>query len=225
VQSVDGVLIDAGVSSMQLDDPARGFSFQEEGPLDMRMDPTQGPDAAEFLASVEEDELARLLRLYGDVGPARRIAAAIVRRSRTGNLNSTRALAEAVGEALPHVRGVPEETRTVFQSIRMAVNGELLALEAGLKQAMECLAPQGRLVVISFHSGEDRLVKNLLRDASRLRRERHPDGRTARTLPATMRLLTRKPVTPSADECARNPRSQSARLRAAERLAPEEVAA
>ncbi len=215
---VDGVLLDAGLSSVQLDDPARGFSLQEAGPLDMRMDPSRGPTAAEFLATVHEAELTRILKEYGDVGPARRIAAVLIRRARSGALETTRDLAEAVSEALHFVRGTPEETRTVFQAIRIAVNDELNSLEAGLRQAATALAPGGRLVVVAFHSGEDRIVKNVLRDAARPRRELHPDGRVRAVHPPTLKILTPKPVTPSAEEVQANPRSHSARLRAAEKI-------
>jgi len=217
---VDGVLIDAGVSSMQLDDPARGFSFQEEGPLDLRMDATAGPTAAEFLARITEHDLARLLREYGDVGPAQRIASAIVSRQRAGRMRTTADLAEAVQEALAFVtRGMPAEVRTVFQALRIAVNEELRWLETGLMQSIEALAPGGRLVVIAFHSGEDRIVKNVFRAAGRPRRERYPDGRTRSVTEPVLKILTRRPVTPGAAEIAANPRARPAKLRAAERLA------
>jgi 16S rRNA (cytosine1402-N4)-methyltransferase len=218
LDAVDGVLLDAGLSSMQIDTAERGFSFQEEGPLDMRMDTSQGPTAAEYLAMVDEAELARVLKEYGDVGPSRRIASAIVARRRRGQMQTTRDLAEAVGEALSFVRGTPEETRTVFQAVRMAVNDELLSLARGLEQAVAALRPGGRLVVIAFHSGEDRVVKNVLRDGARVRRELHPDGRVRAVHPPLLRILTPKPVTPTADEVRSNPRAHSARLRAAERL-------
>jgi len=219
VGTVDGVLIDAGLSSVQLDDVERGFTFQADGPLDMRMDTSQGLTAAEFLGSVREPDLAQLLREYGDVGPARRIAQAIVQRCSRGRLETTGDLREAVREALPFVTGDPDEIRTVFQAIRMAVNDELRWLRDGIDQAIGQLSPGGRLVAIAFHSGEDRVIKNALRDASRPRRELHPDGRTKRTYPALIQVLTPKPVSPDDDEVRANPRSHSARLRAAERLA------
>lgn len=218
VNSVDGVLLDAGLSSVQLDDAERGFSFQADGPLDMRMDTSQGLPAAEFLAGVREPELTRILREYGDVAPARRIAQAIVQRSQRGRLETTGDLREAVREALPFVTGDPDEIRTVFQSIRMAVNDELRWLRVGIEQAIRVLAPGGRLVAIAFHSGEDRVIKNALRDASRPMRELHPDGRVKTTIPAIIKILTPKPLTPGEDEVRANPRSHSARLRAAERL-------
>lgn len=219
IEGVDGILLDAGVSSMQIDDAHRGFSFQEEGPLDMRMDTTQGVTARDFLAHATQEELARIFKEYGDIKPAKRLAAGISSRARQGKLKTTRDLADAVGEALHFVTGVPNETRTVFQAIRMAVNDELKSLRNALEQAIDLLKPQGRLVCISFHSGEDRVVKNVLRDASRKRRELFPDGRVRRTLPARLRLVTSKPVTPTEEETRSNPRAHSARLRAGERLA------
>jgi len=219
VATVDGVLIDAGVSSMQLDDGTRGFSFQDDGPLDMRMDTSKGPTAAAYLTSVTREELVELLRRFGDVGPAKRIADAIVRRRERAALATTGDLAAAVSEALHFVQGTPDEVRTVFQAVRMALNEELSSLESGLRAAARRLRPGGRLVGISFHSGEDRVVKNLFRDLSRRQRELHPDGRVRRVTQPMVKLLTPKPVTPGAAEVAVNPRSKSARLRAVERLA------
>lgn len=220
--AVDGVLIDAGCSSMQLDEPARGFSFQQDGPLDMRMDPDSHPSAAELLAGISEAGLTRLLRRHGDVGPAKRVARAVLARRDAGRLNTTRDLAAAVGEALPFVHGVPDEVRTCFQAIRMAVNRELESLEQGLEAAVPCLKPGGRVVVISFHSGEDRVVKHLFQRYARKRRELFPDGRVKTMIPPRLRILTPKPVRPGPREVAANPRAASARLRAAERLYPAE---
>ncbi len=219
IEKVDGVLIDAGVSSMQIDSAERGFSFQADGPLDMRMDPERGESAKSLLARLAEAEIAQCLRDFGDVAPAGRIARAIVRRRNAGSLNRTSDLAEAVAEALDFVSGVPSETRTVFQAVRMAVNRELEHLAQGLEAAVGVLAPAGRLVVIAFHSGEDRVVKARLRAASRKQNELRPDGRIRSTRPAQLKLLTSKPIRPAAAECASNPRAASARLRAAERLA------
>jgi len=219
VEQVDGILIDAGLSSMQLEDAARGFSFQQEGRLDMRFDPTGGRTAQECLAEMDERELARVLKEYGDVGPARRIAAAIVRRREGPGLETTGDLAAAIAEALPFVGDrLPEETRTCFQAIRVMANDELHWLATGLEQAIAALAPAGRLVVLAFHSGEDRIVKRTLRDAARPRRELHEDGRTRAVHPPRLALLTPKPVRPDEAEIRENPRARSARLRAAERL-------
>lgn len=216
---VDGVLIDAGVSSMQIDTPGRGFSFQAPGPLDMRMDTTSPVTAASWLAGTTEAELARVLREYGDVGPAGRIARAVLARARAGRMETTEDLAAAVREALPFVKGDPAETRTVFQAVRIAVNDELSALRAGVGQALEAVAPGGRVVVITFHSGEDRIVKTLFREASRPVVELLRDGRRGAAFPARFRLPVARPVVPGAEEARANPRAKSARLRVAERLA------
>ena len=218
LSKVDGVLIDAGFSTLQLDDPRRGFSFQLSGPLDMRLDPTTGPTAAEFLAQATEPELVRTLRQYGDVGPARRIARAIIARCRRHAMKTTVDLAGAVQEALDFVQGPPDELRTVFQAIRIAVNDELRQLDAGLRQAIDILAPEGRLVVIAFHSGEDRVVKNVFREASRPFDQLRPDGRVASRVPARLKILTPRPIQPTEAEIRANPRAHSAKLRVAQRL-------
>lgn len=218
IEAVDGVLLDAGCSSMQLDTGSRGFSFQADGPLDMRMDRSTGPTAEAYLRTVDVAELATVLKAYGDVRPARRVAQTIVERGKQGRLRTTQDLRDAVAEALPFVQGMPEETRTVFQAIRMAVNDELRWLERGLRDAVAALAPGGRLVAIAFHSGEDRVVKRVFREVSRKHREFGPDGRVTAVHPGVARELTPKPELPGADEVALNPRSASARLRALEKL-------
>ncbi len=214
----DGVLIDAGVSSMQIDRADRGFSFQADGPLDMRMDTSRGPTAAEWLRSAREAEVAAVLRAFGDVGPAGRIARTIAERCAAGRMTRSGDLAEAVRAALHFVRGTPDEIRTVFQAVRMAVNDELGALGRGVAEAVDALRPGGRLVVISFHSGEDRTVKELLRAFSRTERVLGPDGRTVAAAPPRVRLPLKKPLQPGPDECLVNPRAKSARMRVAERL-------
>ncbi len=219
IHGVDGVLIDAGVSSMQIDRAERGFSFQEDGPLDMRMDPGSGPSAAEWLASVSEEALAAALRDLGDVGPARRIAKVILERQRAGRMNRTGDLAAAVRDTLDFVRGEPGEVRTVFQAVRIAVNRELECLRRGLEAAVDVLNPGGRLVVISFHSGEDRVVKDAFRAWSRLEKELTRDGRVRSVRGPRLRLPVSGPVTPSEDEARLNPRAKSAKMRVAERRA------
>jgi len=211
----DGVLFDLGLSSLQLADPTRGFAFRTDGPLDMRFDPTTGgPTAADLVNELPAEELAALLYRYGEERRARRIVEAIVAAR---PLHTTKELA-AVVEGVVGRRGrIPPATRT-FQALRIAVNDELAALEAALPRAVEVLAPGGRLAVISFHSLEDRLVKRFMRRESR-------DCICSPEVPvctcnhkATLGLVTRKPVRPTADEIAANPRSRSARLRVAERM-------
>jgi 16S rRNA (cytosine1402-N4)-methyltransferase len=203
---------------MQLDDPARGFSFQEDGPLDMRMDRTSEVSAETWLAEVSQDDLAAVLKRYGDIRKAKTIAAAICRRRVTSGMKSTADLVAAVKDALPFVSGVPEETRTVFQAVRIAVNDELRSLERFMNQAIDLLAPGGRLVCITFHSGEDRIVKNVLKEAGKPWRELHPDGRLKELHEARVKVLTPRPVLPGDEEIADNPRAQSAKLRAAEKV-------
>ena len=211
----DGILFDLGLSSLQLADPTRGFAFMVDGPLDMRFDPTQGgPGAAALVNSLSAEELATLLVQYGEERQARRIAEAIVAAR---PLHTTGDLASVVERAVGRRGRIHPATRT-FQALRIAVNDELSALEAALPQAVDILSPGGRLAVISFHSLEDRPVKRFLRQESR-------DCICPPEVPvctcghrATLRLVTRKPVRPTADEIAANPRARSARLRVAERI-------
>jgi 16S rRNA (cytosine1402-N4)-methyltransferase len=205
---IDGCLVDLGVSSMQLDLPARGFSFRHEGPLDMRMDSSQGESAADLLRRSDAGELEVILRDLGEERFARKIAAAIVTRRDREDLSTTSALAELVARTVPsRERGKDPATRT-FQALRIAVNDELGELERFLADLPSCLRPGGRVVVISFHSLEDRLVKRSFRALA--------DRRTA-TGPA-LQILTKHVVVAGEPERARNPRARSAKLRAAERL-------
>jgi 16S rRNA (cytosine1402-N4)-methyltransferase len=208
----DVVLIDLGVSSMQLDRPERGFSYAHDAPLDMRMDPTAEPSARDIVNEWDERDLARIFRRYGEERYARQIARAIVARR---PLETTAELVDVIRSAIPAPArfGAGHPAKRVFQALRIAVNDELGAIERALPAALEMLRPGGRLAVISFHSLEDRIVKNFLRDAER--------GCTCPpdfpicvcgNEPA-MRALSRKPIRPTADEVARNPRSASARLR------------
>ncbi len=212
---VDGILFDLGLSSLQLADPARGFAFMQDGPLDMRFDPTQGgPTAATLVNQFSVQELATILYRYGEERRARRIAEAIVAAR---PIDTTAELAAVVEQVSGRRGRIHPATRT-FQALRIAVNNELDALEAALPQAVNILSPGGRLTVISFHSLEDRLVKRFLRRESRdcvCPPEVLVCGCGHR---ATLRLITRKPVMPTAEETAANPRARSARLRVAERL-------
>jgi 16S rRNA (cytosine1402-N4)-methyltransferase len=217
---VQGVLFDLGVSSHQLDTPERGFSFSLEGPLDMRMDRSSGPAARELIHRSGEAELARIFRDYGEERFARRIARAIVERRRQEPLETTAELAALVARVVPggapRVRRLHPATR-VFQALRLAVNRELDALERGLEEGIEALAPGGRMVVISFHSLEDRRVKETFRSWERTCT--CPPGVPVCTcrVEARAKILTRKPLRPRPEEADANPRARSARLRAAER--------
>lgn len=214
---VQGILLDLGVSSPQLDDPRRGFSFLRDGPLDMRMDPGRGESAAEWLARVSERELAQVIRRYGEERYARAVARAVVRERATEPLRRTGRLAEIVAAAVPtREPGKHPATRT-FQAIRIFVNRELEELEVCLPQAIAALAPEGRLAVISFHSLEDRIVKRFLRDQARGDCF-PPDLPVAHDqLSPTLRLVGRV-RRPGAAEIGHNPRARSAVLRVAERL-------
>lgn len=216
IAAVDGVLMDLGVSSPQLDTPARGFSFQSDGPLDMRMDPSRDQSAAEWLDLADEEEIAKVLWVFGEERYARRIARAICAARLQAPLQTTQALVEVVRAAQPRVDpGKHPATRT-FQAIRMHINRELGELEEALEAIVDQLTPGGHLVVISFHSLEDRLVKRFFRDASR-----PPPGDPRMPLPdsvATPRLrLVGKATKAMPAELAANPRARSAVLRVAQR--------
>jgi 16S rRNA (cytosine1402-N4)-methyltransferase len=220
IAQVDGVLLDLGVSSPQLDDAARGFSFRRDGPLDMRMDPTQGTSAAQWLAAAPEGEIREVIRTYGEERFAQQIAAAIVAARARGALGTTRQLAAVVAAAVrTREPGQDPATRT-FQAVRIHVNQELEELSLTLPQCARLLAPRGRLVVISFHSLEDRIVKRFL--AGEAHPERAVPSRLplrAVELPQPRLTLVGKPVRASAAETAANPRARSAIMRVAERVA------
>ncbi|HJR10691.1 MAG TPA: 16S rRNA (cytosine(1402)-N(4))-methyltransferase RsmH [Rhodanobacteraceae bacterium] len=214
---LDGVLLDLGVSSPQLDDAARGFSFQSDAPLDMRMDPATGESAADFLARADEREIADVLFRYGEERMSRRIARAIVVRRAEAPLHTTRGLAELVERTLGRrERNKHPATRT-FQALRLRVNDELGSLERALPAAVEVLKPGGRLAVISFHSLEDRIVKQFIRgpQPAPARRGLPQPEKT----PAPLHAIGRAQKA-DAGEVARNPRARSAVLRIAEKVAP-----
>ena len=215
--SVDGVLLDLGVSSPQLDEAGRGFSFLRDGPLDMRMDPDAGISAADWIASVDERELKRVLKTYGEERFAARIAAAIVTLRDEQPIRRTGQLAKIIADAVPvHADKIHPATRS-FQAIRIVINDELEQLRAALEQSVNVLRRGGRLCVISFHSLEDRMVKRFMREASRESEQYRgmpsvpPEHRP--TLKAIGRLIEA-----TAEEIAANRRARSARLRVAERL-------
>jgi 16S rRNA (cytosine1402-N4)-methyltransferase len=206
IERVDGLLADLGVSSAQLDDAGRGMSFRAAGPLDMRMDPSQGETALELIARLDQDELADVIYHLGEERRSRRVARCIKQALAAGELHDTldlrRAVVRAVGPR--RVGGVDPATRT-FQALRVAVNAELEQLPSLLEQARSLLAPGGVAAIISFHSLEDRIVKRAFQDR------------------ATWRRLSSKPRTAGDDELARNPRARSAKLRAASRVEEEDV--
>lgn len=213
-EAVDGILLDLGLSSMQLDTPGRGFSFQQDAPLDMRFDPQAALTAADLVNSLPGDELADMLYRYGEEPAARRIAQAIIRAR---PLRTTLQLASVIEAVLPRTGRIHPATRT-FQALRIAVNAELDQVEAALPQAAAGLRSGARLAVISFHSLEDRLVKEYFRRESRdcLCPARQPVCTCGHH--ATLKEVNRKPITPGADEIAVNPRARSAKLRIAEKL-------
>jgi 16S rRNA (cytosine1402-N4)-methyltransferase len=216
IRRVHGILMDLGVSSPQLDDAARGFSFQADGPLDMRMDPTHGESAAAWIARAEADEIAHVLWVFGEERFSRRIARAIVEARVLEPIVTTSQLGRIIANAQPKRDPNKHPATRAFQAIRLFINGELSEVEQGLSAAVNRLEVGGRLVVISFHSLEDRLVKRALRDASR-----PPQGDPRMPLPETVAQpklkLIGKAIKAGLDELSKNPRARSAVLRIAER--------
>jgi 16S rRNA (cytosine1402-N4)-methyltransferase len=201
---VDGVLFDLGVSSMQLDEGERGFGYRTDGPLDMRMDPgSAGPSAADLVNDLPEQELADLIFRFGEERQSRRVARAIVRARERGRIETTGELAGIVAGALGRRPGRAHPARRTFQALRIAVNREIEELTTSLPWAASVLAPGGRVVVLAYHSLEDREVKRFFRDT------------------AALRPLVKRPLVPSEEEVLRNPRSRGAKLRAAEKVDPE----
>lgn len=221
-ESVDGILLDVGVSSMQLDTPERGFSFKYDGVLDMRFDPTSNetPPASELVNYWDEDDLSEIFYKYGEERHGRRIARAIIAKR---PYETTHQLAEVIAEAMPKSRPKKGKKQSrihpatrVFQALRIAVNDELNTLELTLPIAIDLLATGGRLAVISFHSLEDRIVKHTFKEAST--EIVSPPGMQLEEKSATVKLITRKPIIADDAEIARNPRSRSAKLRVVEKL-------
>ena len=217
VKGVDGVLLDLGVSSTQIDLPERGFSFSSDGPLDMRMDQDSGINAADLIKSLTERELADLIYEYGEERHSRKIASAIVNFQKKSPISTTSDLSSIVKRVIMGNMKTKSLAR-VFQALRIAVNDELSSLEEGLTAAIKLLKKGGRIVVLSYHSLEDRIVKNRLRDLSKSHIE-DPESPTGyRDQVKELKLLTKKVIKPTESEIERNPRSRSARLRAAEKL-------
>lgn len=213
-EQADGILMDLGVSSPQLDNAERGFSFRADGPLDMRMDPSQGVSAATWLASATEKEIRECLWAFGEERFARRIARKIVEIRQTHRLETTQDLVAAIAQAVPKTKSRIDPATRTFQALRLHVNAELDELSRGLAAACRCLKVGGRVAVIAFHSLEDRIVKRMFRDLSRAH-----DPFLGPSEKGEFKLITRKPLRPSDDEIARNARSRSARLRVLERTA------
>lgn len=205
IDAIDGIIYDLGVSSMQLDDASRGFSFRQDARLDMRMSMNSTETSAyDLLKSIDETSLKKLLREFGDERWAGRIASRIVEQRKKQAIETTAELAKLIEQAIPkrfHSRRIHPATRS-FQAIRIAVNDELSALSESLKSAVSLLRPGGRIVVIAYHSLEDRIVKNFFRQASNQQ---------------LLRIITKKPITPSTEEIKKNPRSRSAKMRVAEK--------
>lgn len=219
VSRVDAILFDLGLSSPHIDDAERGFSFKQDGPLDMRFDASQGLTAADLLRSLSEEELADIFYLYGEERRSRRLAKAICEQRKETPFTSTQQLADFVLKVLgkkPSSKKHP--AMTIFQALRIAVNEELKVLELALNQAVELLAPHGRVVVLSYHSLEDRIVKHFFKQLSTDLRD--PNDLFGRRVlrPKSLSLLNKKPITPTEEEISKNPRARSAKLRAAEKL-------
>jgi 16S rRNA (cytosine1402-N4)-methyltransferase len=219
IASVDGVLFDLGISSLQIDERSRGFSYSHDAPLDMRMDPTTGQTAADVLNTYSTQDLVRVLRDYGEERHARRIAEAVVRARAVRPLQTSRQLVDIITGAVPRGQVGGHPAKRTFQALRIEVNGELAVLERALPAAVDALGVGGRVVVLSYHSLEDRRVKQTLGELAQ------PD--VPRGVPVVppgheplLRLLTRGAERPSAAETEANPRAGSARLRAAERVRP-----
>src|SRR5437660_491489 len=207
LDKIDGAVLDLGVSSRQLDTAARGFSFLNNGPLDMRMNTEDSATAADLVNRLPEAELARIIYEFGEERYSRRIARAIVRRRQSDPILTTQALVDVIRGSVPtpYLYGRLHFATRTFQALRITVNRELEGLDASLKSLAVLLAPGGRLAVIAFHSLEDRIVKHTYRDMA--------------SGPLGYRVLTKRPIVPSADECANNPRARSAKLRVIEKEA------
>ncbi|MHC5226585.1 16S rRNA (cytosine(1402)-N(4))-methyltransferase RsmH [Ignatzschineria sp. LJL83] len=217
IEHVDGILMDIGVSSPQLDDADRGFSFMKAGPLDMRMDQESELSAEDWVANTEVDEMVRVFKTYGEERFSGRVARTIDEYRREKRITTTLELADIVSGAMPFKEGRIHPATRVFQAIRIAVNGELDQLESALTQAVELLGDKGRLAVISFHSLEDRIVKHFMRDQSTVK-DLYPDLPVLISAGDAALKVIGKPIKASDEECKDNVRSRSAILRIAERV-------
>ncbi|UNM96513.1 16S rRNA (cytosine(1402)-N(4))-methyltransferase RsmH [Ignatzschineria rhizosphaerae] len=217
IEHVDGILMDIGVSSPQLDEAKRGFSFMKEGPLDMRMDQAASVSAEDWIAETEVEAMAHAFKAYGEERFSGRVARAIDEYRQEKRITSTLELAEIVSNAMPFKEGRIHPATRVFQAIRIAVNGELDQLESALSHAVELLGPEGRLAVISFHSLEDRIVKHFMREQSTVK-DLYPDLPVLISAGDAALKVIGKPIKASDEECRENVRSRSAILRVAKRV-------
>jgi len=217
VTEVDGVLLDLGVSSPQIDVAERGFSFGKDGPLDMRMDCTQGRSAADWVNEEDAEILANVIYRFGEDRDSRRIARAIVQARESGRIERTLELAEIVEKAKGGRRGPTHPATKTFQALRMAVNAELESLETGLEAGLNMLCEGGRMAVITFHSLEDRMVKEFFKRHTVKRESLQQGGERLIVDEPAVRLMNKKPLIATKNECSKNPRSRSAKLRVAER--------
>ncbi len=218
LDGVDGVLLDLGVSSPQIDDASRGFSFKQDGPLDMRMDPQSGTSVAQWLMQASEKDIGEVIKNYGEERFAKQIARAIVAARSQRSIQRTRELAEIVAKAVPTREPRQDPATRTFQALRIFINRELEELEMTLPQCVACLKPGGRLVIISFHSLEDRIVKRFMARLAKPEVPKRLPLRDSEMPKGSLRLIG-KPVRPDQDEVQRNPRARSAIMRVAERLA------
>ncbi len=217
VTSVDAILFDLGLSSPHVDDPERGFSFQQDGPLDMRFDRRNKLTAEEIINNWSESDLIEIFSRYGEERASKKVARTIVENRKKKPFKTTADLAEFIRFQKKHIREKKDSATNVFQALRIAVNDELTVLENVLPDAIDVLAPGGRLVVISYHSLEDRIVKNILRDYSKDLEDPNEPLINKVIRPKQIELITRKPITPSAEEVVGNPRARSAKMRVCER--------
>ena len=217
VTKVDGVLLDLGVSSPQLDVAKRGFSFSKDGPLDMRMDQTQGRSAADWVNEEDEETLANVIYRFGEERRSRRIARAIIEARKTSRIERTLEFASIVEKATGGRRGPTHPATKTFQALRIAVNAELESLETGLEAGLSMLREGGRMTVITFHSLEDRIVKNCFKRHTVKHESLQQGGEKLSFEEPAVRLINRRPLTAAKQECSDNPRARSAKLRAVER--------
>jgi len=218
LKNVDGILLDIGVSSMQLDQPEKGFSFMRDGPLDMRMNPNATLNAADIVNTWSEQDLGHIFRDYGEEKHWRRAAATLVAEREKKPINTTFELNDVLRPVFPWKKKGVNPLTLIFQALRIAVNNELEVLENALPQAIELLSPGSRLAIITFHSLEDRIVKNAFRYAASDKMSTSGIGGLFLDKKPTLKMITKKPITPTEEEQSENPRSRSAKLRVVEKL-------